>query len=177
MFKFFSFLCNFILFVIFCLFHFNFYRYEFVNLLSYIYFSLFMWQVCGHAEQLARNCRDTAKLMGDVGVSMEGTRSFILSLALALPHFFFLLLFLVLLDLFILFLLFFLLFFFLIFFFIYFMDWSLFFMLSLSFIFILLYLFPLSSSFASFSFIITLLPLPPPPQSPPLLLLFISSFV
>lgn len=54
--------------------------------------------MCGHAEQLARNCRDTAKLMGDVGVSMEGTHSFILSLTVALApslsHFFFLLLFL-----------------------------------------------------------------------------------
>ena len=33
-----------------------------------------MKQVSGNAEQLARNCRDTAKLMGDVGVSMEGTK-------------------------------------------------------------------------------------------------------
>ena len=33
-----------------------------------------MKQVSGNAEQLARNCRETAKLMGDVGVSMEGKR-------------------------------------------------------------------------------------------------------
>ena len=49
----------------------------------FLFFSLFfqcllflLGQVSGNAEQLARNCRDTARLMGDVGVSMEGTKFF-----------------------------------------------------------------------------------------------------